>query len=622
MKTTIFLLMMFTGYFFAPVSTLQPNSISGTVKDASSTKVIEKATVSLFKDGNFVSSVKTGTDGIFLFSDVKAGKYSVKASKSGYSKYSGTSFDFKTGDTKVISITLKQELAVVQNEEVSIKADRSSKRENVAGCAKSVDQSYFSSPVSYDMVEVEHNTEAYDKINENTFKDALSNPLSTFSADVDRASYSNVRRFLTNNQMPYKDAVRIEEMINYFDYNYPQPTNGDPFSINMEIGKCPWNEKHDIVMIGLQGENIEATNIPPSNLTFLIDVSGSMGSTNKLPLLKQAFKILVNNLRDEDRVAIVVYAGAAGCVLESTPGSDKAKIIAALDQLQSGGSTAGGAGINLAYKIAKENYIQKGNNRVILATDGDFNVGASSDGEMTRLIEEKRKDGVFLSILGFGMGNYKDSKMEKVADAGNGNNYYIDNIMEAKKVFGKELWGTLYTIAKDVKIQVEFNPTKVKGYRLIGYENRLLNKEDFNDDKKDAGEIGCGHTVTALYEIIPADSDEKVDNTDPLEYQQSKIVKSNDIMTVKLRYKKPDEDVSKLIVQKIKESDKKTKNSENYVFATAVAEFGMLLRASEFKANSSYSHVLALATSAKGSDKEGYRSEFMKLVETAELLNK
>jgi len=290
--------------------------------------------------------------------------------------------------------------------------------------------------------------------------------------------------------------------------------------------------------------------------------------------------------------------------------------------LQSGGSTAGGAGINLAYKIAKENYITGGNNRVILATDGDFNIGASSDGEMTRLIEEKRKDGVFISILGFGMGNYKDSKMEKIADAGNGNYYYIDNIMEAKKVFGKELWGTLYTIAKDVKIQVEFNPSKVKAYRLIGYENRLLNKEDFNDDKKDAGEIGCGHTVTALYEIIPANSDEQINNTDPLEYQNTKVTNSSDIMTVKLRYKKPDGDVSMLIVNKIKENDRKQNNSNNFTFACAVAEFGMLLRESEFKANSSYSAVMALAKNAKGEDNEGYRSEFMKLVETADLLKK
>ncbi|PIP55058.1 MAG: hypothetical protein COX07_01960 [Bacteroidetes bacterium CG23_combo_of_CG06-09_8_20_14_all_32_9] len=476
--------------------------------------------------------------------------------------------------------------------------------------------------ISYDYVDVVHNTEAYDKINDNVFKEALTNPLSTFSADVDKASYSNVRRFLNQNQMPYKDAVRIEEMINYFEYNYPQPTNGDPFSINMEIGKCPWNEKHDIVMVGLQGENIAVTKIPSSNLVFLLDVSGSMSDQNKLPLLKQAFKILVNNLRNEDKVAIVVYAGAAGCVLESTPGNQKEKINASLEILQSGGSTAGGAGINLAYKIAKENYIVGGNNRVILATDGDFNIGASSDAEMTRLIEEKRKDGVFISILGFGMGNYKDSKMEKIADAGNGNYYYIDNIMEAKKVFGKELWGTLYTIAKDVKIQVEFNPSKVKAYRLIGYENRLLNKEDFNDDTKDAGEIGCGHTVTALYEIIPAGSDEQVNNTDLLEYQQTKVVNSSDIMTVKLRYKKPDEDISKLIVHKIKESNRKSDNSNNFTFACAVAEFGMLLRESEFKANSSYSAVLALASNSKGDDKEGYRSEFMKLVETADLLKK
>lgn len=614
---------MLTGYFFIPATTPLPNSISGVVKDVNTSKVIEKVTVSLFRDGNFVTSVKTGTDGAYLFPNLKPAKYFLKASKSNYTSYSCSAFDFKAGDSKVIAISLKPIAVVAELQEVKTECKKESLSMNrVAGCAKSADMSYAYSPAVSDYEQIEFNTEAYDKITENTFKEALTNPLSTFSADVDRASYSNVRRFLNSNQMPYKDAVRIEEMINYFDYNYPQPSNGEPFSINMEIGKCPWNEKHDLVMIGLQGENIAATKIPPSNLVFLLDVSGSMSDQNKLPLLKQAFKILVNNLRSEDKVAIVVYAGAAGCVLESTSGNKKETIIAALDQLQSGGSTAGGAGIELAYKIAKENYIQGGNNRVILATDGDFNVGSSSDGEMTRLIEEKRKSGVFLSILGFGMGNYKDSKMEKIADAGNGNNYYIDNIMEAKKVFGKELWGTLYTIAKDVKIQVEFNPTKVKGYRLIGYENRLLNKEDFNDDKKDAGEIGCGHTVTAMYEIIPAGSDEKVDNTDPLEYQQTSVVKSSDIMTVKLRYKKPDEDVSKLIVQKIKESDRKAKNTDNYTFASAVAEFGMLLRESEFKSNSSYSHVLTLATTAKGEDKEGYRSEFMKLVETAELLNK
>lgn len=624
MKTTIFLIVIFAASLLIAATIGTPDSISGVVQDASTKKALDKVTVSLFRNGNFVTSIKTGTNGKFIFEKLIPAKYLLKVSKQNYTSWAGQAFDFKKGDSKIVTITLNQNVTVVSD----VLEEREKKKDAGRGIMMSKCEQSMNAPASvgysmdYDNVDVVHNTEAYDKINDNAFKESLTNPLSTFSADVDKASYSNVRRFLNQNQMPYKDAVRVEELINYFEYNYPQPTNGDPFSINMEIGKCPWNEKHEIAMIGLQGENIAATKIPASNLVFLLDVSGSMGDVNKLPLLKQAFKILVNNLRDEDKVAIVVYAGAAGCVLESTPGKMKEKINASLDLLQSGGSTAGGEGINLAYKIAKENYIIGGNNRVILATDGDFNIGASSDGEMTRLIEEKRKDGVFISILGFGMGNYKDSKMEKIADAGNGNYYYIDNIMEAKKVFGKELWGTLYTIAKDVKIQVEFNPSKVKAYRLIGYENRLLNKEDFNDDKKDAGEIGCGHTVTALYEIIPADSDEQLKSTDPLEYQNTKVVNSNDIMTVKLRYKKPDGDVSMLIVNKIKENDRKQNNSNNFTFACAVAEFGMLLRESEFKANSSYSAVMELAKNAKGEDKEGYRSEFMKLVETADLLKK
>jgi len=621
MKTTIFLTVIFAASLLIAATIGTPDSISGVVQDASTKKALDKVTVSLFRNGNFVTSIKTGTDGKFIFEKLIPAKYLLKASKQNYLSWAGQAFDFKKGDSKSVTITLNQNLPVVL-EEQKYKKDEAKGVSSIVSCERQMNQSVAGYSMDYDNVDVVHNTEAYDKINDNAFKEALTNPLSTFSADVDKASYSNVRRFLNQNQMPYKDAVRVEELINYFEYNYPQPTNGDPFSINMEIGKCPWNEKHEIAMIGLQGENIAATKIPASNLVFLLDVSGSMSDQNKLPLLKQAFKILVSNLRNEDKVAIVVYAGAAGCVLESTPGSQKEKINASLELLQSGGSTAGGAGINLAYKIAKENYITGGNNRVILATDGDFNIGASSDGEMTRLIEEKRKDGVFISILGFGMGNYKDSKMEKIADAGNGNYYYIDNIMEAKKVFGKELWGTLYTIAKDVKIQVEFNPSKVKAYRLIGYENRLLNKEDFNDDKKDAGEIGCGHTVTALYEIIPANSDEQINNTDPLEYQNTKVTNSSDIMTVKLRYKKPDGDVSMLIVNKIKENDRKQNNSNNFTFACAVAEFGMLLRESEFKANSSYSAVMALAKNAKGEDNEGYRSEFMKLVETADLLKK
>ncbi|MEN8230961.1 MAG: von Willebrand factor type A domain-containing protein, partial [Bacteroidota bacterium] len=396
---------------------------------------------------------------------------------------------------------------------------------------------------------IQHNTEGYSAIHENGFKDVLHNPLSTFSIDVDKASYSNVRRFLNMGQLPPMDAVRIEEMINYFNYDYPEPKGKHPFSVYTEISQCPWNESHQLLHVGLKGKSIDKSELPASNLVFLLDVSGSMSAANKLPLLKQAFRMLVNELRPEDRVAIVVYAGAAGLVLESTPGTKKEQILAALDQLQSGGSTAGGAGLKLAYKVAQENFIEDGNNRIILATDGDFNVGSSSNAEMERLIEQKREHGVFMTVLGFGMGNYKDDKMEIIADKGNGNYAYIDNIQEARKVFITEFGGTLFTIAKDVKFQIEFNPARVKGYRLVGYENRLLNDEDFNDDKKDAGEMGAGHTVTALYEVIPAGTDESLKSIDPLKYQSSrekikateevKTDLSAELMTVKLRYKQP-----------------------------------------------------------------------------------
>ncbi len=466
------------------------------------------------------------------------------------------------------------------------------------------------------------NTEGYDKIVENPFVSPLINPLSTFSVDVDKASYANVRRYLNSNQLPPQDAVRIEEFVNYFDYTYPQPTDEHPFSVSLELGQCFWNTKHQLLMIGIKGKEMKSENIPPSNLVFLIDVSGSMEAPNKLPLLKSAFKILMEKLRPIDKVAIVVYAGAAGVVLPSTSCSEKEKIIAAFENLKAGGSTAGGEGIILAYKIAKESFIKDGNNRVVLATDGDFNVGASSDAEMERLIEEKRKEGVFISVLGFGMGNYKDSKMEKIADAGNGNYAYIDNILEAKKVLGKEMWGTLFTIAKDVKLQIEFNPAKVKGYRLIGYENRMLKAEDFNDDKKDAGDIGAGHTVTAFYEIIPASSDETIPGVDALKYQKQEVVKSEDLMTLKLRYKKPDEDVSKLIVKPISDKNLKLKTdlSENFIFASSVVEFALLLRKSEFKGNSSFATAKERAKTAKGTDNDGYRAEFIRLIEIAESL--
>jgi Ca-activated chloride channel family protein len=475
----------------------------------------------------------------------------------------------------------------------------------------------------------EMDREGYDHINENKFLRVSDNPLSTFSIDVDAASYSNVRRFLNQGQLPPAGAVRIEEMINYFHYEYPQPTGKDPFSINTEISDAPWNKDHKLVLIGLQGEKISTDNLPPSNLVFLIDVSGSMQGPDRLGLVQASMKMLVEQLRAQDKVSIVVYAGAAGLVLSPTSGADKTTIKDAIDKLEAGGSTAGGAGIRLAYKTARENFARGGNNRVILCTDGDFNVGESSDDAMERLIEEERKSGVFLTVLGYGMGNYQDAKMQKLADKGNGNHAYIDGISEAKKVLVNEFGGTLFTIAKDVKLQVEFNPAKVQGYRLIGYENRMLAKEDFNDDKKDAGELGSGHTVTALYEVIPVGVKSSfLKEVDPLKYQEEdeseKPASYNDeILTVKFRYKEPDGNSSKLITHTVKDNQVAiAKTSDNFRFAASVAEFGMLLRDSEFKSAASYMDVLNLSRNAKGSDGEGYRAEFIKLVESAQLLAK
>lgn len=473
----------------------------------------------------------------------------------------------------------------------------------------------------------EMNTEDYDGIIENRFHRVTDEPLSTFSIDVDGASYSNVRRMINAGQLPLADAVRIEEFINYFKYKYPQPQGNDPFSITTEMSNCPWNEKHKLVMVGLQGKQMSTENLPPSNLVFLIDVSGSMEDPNKLPLVKASLRLLVNQLREQDHVAIVVYAGAAGLVLPSTSGMNKEKILAAIDNLSAGGSTAGGTGIQLAYRTAKENFKKQGNNRVILCTDGDFNVGISSDGELERMIEDERKSGVFLTVLGYGMGNYKDNKMQKLADKGNGNHAYIDGMNEAKKVLVNEFGGTLFTIAKDVKLQIEFNPSIVAGYRLIGYENRILNKEDFNNDKKDAGDLGSGHTVTAIYEIIPAGvEDEFLEDVDDLKYQQRKKTKkgsAHEMMTIKFRYKSPEAETSNLIVHTVADTITPLQNtSENFRFACAVVQFGMLLRNSEFKGNAGYERVIQLANSSLGKDEEGYRKEFVKLVHSVSSITK
>lgn len=604
---------------------LQVGILWGVVSDGSNGNAIANANVQVFQSGKQIGTITTKSNGTFSFS-LKQGAYLLRVIAQGYDAYENSNISITNEKTTNLKISLNPSVTVD-----SLIAIEDEKEERMIVCEMAVEAPKISSAggaryakackSDNSFIYQEFNTESYDVVNENTFKDVINNPLSTFSVDVDKASYSNVRRFLTQNQKPVKDAVRIEELINYFDYDYPQPTNGNPFSVTIEGDKCPWNEKHNLVLVGLKGENLNDKQIPPSNLVFLLDVSGSMDEPNKLPLVKKSFKYLVENLRPVDRIAIVVYAGAAGVVLESTSGDKKETIISSIDRLQAGGSTAGGEGINLAYAIAKKNLIKGGNNRVILATDGDFNIGASSDAEMVRLIEEKRKDGIFLSILGVGMGNYKDSKMEKIADAGNGNYAYIDNLLEAKKVFGTELWGTLYTIAKDVKIQIEFNPNKVKAYRLIGYENRLLNKEDFNDDKKDAGEIGCGHTVTALYEIIPANSDEVISNVDPLEYQKQSVPnESKNMMTVKVRYKKPDGDTSMLITERV--NNEQLKATNNIKFASSVAEFGMLLRESEFKGSASFATVYKRAKEASGKDVFGYRADFIKMVELSEMLFK
>jgi Ca-activated chloride channel homolog len=462
--------------------------------------------------------------------------------------------------------------------------------------------------------------ESYESFEENAFESPTTAPLSTFSIDVDNASYTNIRRFINNGQTVPKDAVRVEEMINFFKYNYKEPTNEHPFSIHTEYSDCAWNSNHKVLKVGLQGRNIPTDNLPASNLVFLIDVSGSMNDQNKLPLLKQSMKILVEQLRKKDKVSIVVYAGAAGLVLPPTSGDDKTTIIDALEKLQAGGSTAGGAGIELAYKIAQENFVKNGNNRVILATDGDFNVGASSNKDMQTLIEEKRKSGVFLTCLGYGMGNYKDSKMETIANKGNGNYAYIDNIQEANRFLGKEFKGSMFAIAKDVKIQIEFNPQHVQAYRLIGYENRKLKDEDFVNDAIDAGELGSGHTVTALYEIIPTNVKSDFFK-EPIELKYSKTENSsttfgNELATIKFRYKKPDGEKSIEMVQIIENKSIPIENSsDDFKFSSAVAWFGLKLRDSKLVQNKNSEAIKTLAKKGLSNDSEGYKSEFIRLVE-------
>lgn len=461
----------------------------------------------------------------------------------------------------------------------------------------------------------DYNTEEYSYIAENGYKRVADEPLSTFSVDVDTAAYSNIRRMIHQGTPIPADAVRIEEMINYFDYDYPEPDGEDPFSVTAEYSACPWNQENNLLLIGLQAKEIDFSNRPASNFVFLLDVSGSMYSDDKLPLVQKAFGMLAENLTENDRVSIVTYAGYETVVLDGETGNHIPAIVDALDSLTAGGSTAGSAGIQKAYELAEKHFIPGGNNRVILATDGDLNVGVTSEGALTRLIQEKKKSGVHLSVLGVGTGNIKDNKMEALADNGDGNYNYLDSVYEAKKVLVDEMGGTLITVAKDVKIQVEFNPAYVAGYRLVGYENRLLNKEDFHNDAVDAGEIGSGHTVTALYEIVPAGSGS---GGSELKYQtapkQEGLTDSSELLTVSLRYKAPNGDTSKLMSYPVEADSYQKDMSPNLRFAAAVAEFGMVLRDSENRGNATYETVMQLAEPCVTMWSDGYRKEFLELV--------
>ena len=470
-------------------------------------------------------------------------------------------------------------------------------------------------------------SEEYPAFEENRFLSAQKHPLSTFSLDVDVASYGNMRRIINQGKIPSEEVIRTEELINYFSYDYPEPTGEHPVNIVTEVAPCPWKDRHKIVKIGIKAKEIPTDNLPHSNFVFLIDVSGSMYGPTRLELVKSSLKLLVNNLRDTDRVAIVVYAGAAGEVLPSTKGKDRQKILEALADLTAGGSTAGGEGIKLAYEIASKNFIPQGNNRIILCTDGDFNVGISSTSELEKLIESKRKTGIYLTILGYGMGNYKDDNLQTLSQKGNGNHAYIDNIQEANKVLVQEFGSTMYAVANDVKLQIEFNPAHVSYYRLIGYETRLLNDEDFNDDQKDAGELGSGHTVTALYEIIPVGVENPYNReVDDLKYQKERTNVndySSEMLTVKLRYKKPGESESKKLEVPVASIPDETQTvSKDFKFALSVAMFGQLLRNSEFKGDATYSKVIDLAKEGIDNDEYGYRREFVRLVEVVNQMAK
>jgi Ca-activated chloride channel family protein len=587
-----------------------PGVVSGTVVDSVGA-VIPGARVTLRAKDCPDRTAVTNVRGEFRFEAVPQGEYELEVVLDGFQTLT---VSVRVGITALSPLRLTMEVGAL-SETVMVTADNPMLQASVAATGGG----YFEIIRRGERF----NTETYDRIDENPFRRVHADPLSTFSIDVDTASYSNVRRFLNDGELPPADAVRIEELVNYFRFSYKDPSEGEPFSVTTEVSACPWNPRHRLALVGLQARRMSPEKTPPRNLVFLLDVSGSMNEPSKLPLVKTAMRMLADTLTAADRVAIVVYAGASGVALPSTPGDRKPEIHRAIADLEPGGSTNGAAGIRLAYDLAAQNFIRKGINRVILATDGDFNVGVTSQGELIRLIEEKRESGVFLSVLGVGAGNLKDSTMEKLADKGNGNYSYLDTLHEARRVLIAEAGATLVTVAKDVKIQVEFNPRTVGAYRLIGYENRILAAEDFDDDKKDAGEIGAGHSVTAIYELAPAGESNTGRPIAALKYQDvrktSAAAKSDELMTVSLRYKQPDGNTSGLISTVVR--DKTTELTPNLGFASAVAAFGMLLRDSAYKGDASWESARQLAVRYRGDDADGYRAEFIRLLDLASTLN-
>ncbi len=610
-----------------------PGVLVGVVVDGSG-RPVAGATVELRPEAGqtVLRTATTDARGVFRFEQLTEGTFDVRVLANGFVDLVSTVTVARERPTPAVRLTLRtvsaddsapRPLAAPVPSPVLVAPPTEQERALLRSAAVAGGRVMASSSLPREVKADSFNTEGYDKIDEHRFRRVSVDPLSTFSIDVDTASYSNVRRFLTGGTLPPVDAVRIEELINYFHFSYENAGGDAPFSVTTEVSACPWNPRHRLALIGLQARKLEAGRTPPRNLVFLLDVSGSMTSPDKLPLVKTAMRMLADTLNPEDRVAIVVYAGASGLALPSTPGSRKMEIQRAIADLQPGGSTNGAAGIQLAYDVAVQNFIKGGINRVILATDGDFNVGVTSQGELIRLIEEKREKGVFLSVLGVGTGNVKDSTMEKLADRGNGNYAYLDTLHEARRVLIAEAGATLVTVAKDVKIQVEFNPRTVAAYKLIGYENRMLQHQDFNDDTKDAGEIGAGHTVTALYEIIPPGEPIEGGDVDPLKYQNgarpNAASESDDLMTVKLRYKQPDGETSRLITVAV--ADRRGELGPNVGFASAVAEFGMLLRRSEFKGRATWASAQALARRFRGEDPDGYRAELVRLIDLAAALD-